>query len=103
MKMKKIYKQRRDFLIESLQSTFSNSVIISGYSTGLHLIAQFPRFHFTCQLLEEIKEAGVNVHPVEDHANVKGKHQDKLILGYGHLSHDQIKEGVTRLHRAITT
>ncbi|MFD0693228.1 PLP-dependent aminotransferase family protein [Paenibacillus sp. GCM10027628] len=101
MKMKKIYKQRRDFLIESLQSTFSNRVNISGYTTGLHLIAQFPGFHFTRQLLDEIKEAGVNVYPVEDHANVKDKHQDKLILGYGHLSEDQIKEGVIRLHNVI--
>ena len=38
---------------------------------------------------------------MEDHAIEKGKHHNRIILGYGHLKNEEIKEGVTRLHKAI--
>ncbi|WP_406654073.1 PLP-dependent aminotransferase family protein [Bacillus cereus] len=101
MKMKKIYKNRRDFLIQQLQSAFSNTINIFGYSTGLHLIVKFNQVQFTKELLEKIQQLGVKVYPVEDHAIEKGKHHNRIIIGYGHLTTEEIKEGVSRLQRAI--
>lgn len=101
MKMKKIYKNRRDFLIQQLQSAFSNTINIFGYSTGLHLIVEFNQVQFTKELLEKIQQLGVKVYPVEDHAIEKGKHHNRIIIGYGHLTTEEIKEGVSRLQRAI--
>ncbi|WP_044640528.1 MocR-like pyridoxine biosynthesis transcription factor PdxR [Risungbinella massiliensis] len=102
MKMKKIYKKRRDFLIHQLESIFSNKINIFGYSTGLHLIVEFDRFPFTKEAFEEIQRLGVKVYPVEDHTIEKGKHDNRIILGYGHLTKEEIREGVSRLHRAIS-
>lgn len=101
MKMKKIYKNRRDLLIQQLQSAFSNTINIFGYSTGLHLIVEFNQVQFTKELLEKIQQLGVKVYPVEDHAIEKGKHHNRIIIGYGHLTTEEIKEGVSRLQRAI--
>ncbi len=81
MKMKKIYKNRRDFLIHQLKSAFSNKINIFGYSTGLHLIVEFNQFQFTKELLAEVQQLGVKVYPVEDHAIEKGKHHNRIILG----------------------
>ena len=101
MKMKKIYKNRRDFLIQQLKSAFSNKINIFGYSTGLHLIVEFNQVQFTQELLEKTQQLGVKVYPVEDHAIEKGKHHNRIIIGYGHLTTEEIKEGVSRLQRAI--
>ncbi|PFV81350.1 GntR family transcriptional regulator [Bacillus sp. AFS059628] len=101
MKMKKMYKKRRNFLIHCLKTTFSNRVNIFGYSTGLHLIVELNESHFSKELLEWIERFGVKVYSVEDHTIEKGKHHNRIILGYGHLKNEEIKEGVTRLHKAI--
>ncbi|MEH6941697.1 PLP-dependent aminotransferase family protein [Bacillus sp. JJ722] len=101
LKMKKCYKQRRDFFIKCLHVTFGTNVTISGYSTGLHLIAAFQNINFTPEKIENLEIFGVKVYPVEDHTIHKGHYKNYLILGYGHLTTDQIQEGVTRLYKAI--
>ncbi|MGN4718444.1 PLP-dependent aminotransferase family protein [Bacillus cereus group sp. MYBK226-2] len=101
MKMKKMYKKRRNFLIHCLKTTFLDKVNIFGYSTGLHLIVELNECHFSKELIEWIERFGVKVYPVEDHTIEKGKHHNRIILGYGHLKKEEIKEGVTRLHKAI--
>lgn len=100
-KMKKYYKNNRDFLIQCLHTTFSNKIKILGYSTGLHLVVEMQNIHFSSALLEKIEQFGVKVYPVEDHSISKGKHNDQIILGFGHLKKDEIQEGITRLFCAI--
>ncbi|MCL1697187.1 PLP-dependent aminotransferase family protein [Lysinibacillus sp. BPa_S21] len=100
-KMKKFYKNQRDFLIQCLQTTFSNKVKISGYSTGLHLIAELEDIHFSKEVLFKIEQYGVKVYPVEDHTIEKGNYNNRIILGYGHLKKDEIEKGVTRLFQAV--
>ena len=100
-KMKKFYKNQRDFLIQCLQTTFSNKVKILGYSTGIHLIAELEDIHFSKELLFKIEQLGVKVYPVEDHSIEKGKNTNRIILGYGHLKKNEIEEGVTRLFQAV--
>ncbi|WP_332647272.1 MocR-like pyridoxine biosynthesis transcription factor PdxR [Lysinibacillus sp. 54212] len=102
-KMKKVYKKRRDFLIQCISTTFSNKANIIGYSTGLHLILELPDFPFTNQALRQIEQAGVKVYPVEDHTIEKGKHSNRIILGYGHLNNEEIQEGIHRLYNIICT
>ncbi|PER97245.1 GntR family transcriptional regulator, partial [Bacillus anthracis] len=48
-----------------------------------------------------IQQLGVKVYPVEDHAIEKGKHYNRIIIGYGLLTTAEIKEGVSRLQRVI--
>ncbi len=100
-KMKKIYQKKRDLLISCLRDKFINEIKITGQSTGLHLIVEFVSIKFTTDLLEEIKKTGVKVHPVEEHAFQKGFHSQKIIIGYSHLSPEEIKEGVSRLHSVL--
>lgn len=102
-KMKKVYKHRRDLLIHCLKSKFHNKVNIFGYSTGLHLIVEFNGLSFSKELLDKIQQFGVKAVPVEDHAIEKGKHRNRIILGYGHLKNNDIQEGVMRLNKAISS
>ena len=100
-KMKKFYKNQRDFLIQCLQTTFSNKVKILGYSTGLHLIAELEDIHFSKEVLFKSEQFGVKIYPVEDHTIEKEKYNNRIILGYGHLKKNEIEEGVRRLFHAV--
>lgn len=100
-KMRKLYKSKRAAFINCLQSEFGECVNITGHSTGLHLIVQFENIVFSKEKLQQIKKQGVKVYAVENHTLVKGHHKDKLILGYGHLTVNEMEEGVKRLKKAI--
>lgn len=96
-RVKKLYKKRRQYLIAALQHRFGEEVRIYGEAAGLHIVAAFPAVSFTPDVLAALAEAGVRVYPVEEHAIVKGKHLDKIIIGYGNASEAQIEEGVERI------
>ncbi|MGI2294947.1 PLP-dependent aminotransferase family protein [Paenibacillus sp. GXUN7292] len=100
-KMKKLYRRRRDCLMKSLVSHFSPSVHLSGYSTGLHFIAEFPDIAFNSGLCETLEKNGVKVYPVELHAINKDAQRNRIVLGFGNLSEDKIEEGVQRLASAL--
>ena len=96
-KMRKVYMKRREVLRRSLNDKFGQSVKISGDSTGLHLIADFKGVEFTEELIERLYQSNVKVYPVEHHTIQKGRHVNKVILGYGNLREEEIEEGVCRI------
>jgi GntR family transcriptional regulator / MocR family aminotransferase len=104
MKMKRIYRKRRDALIHNLEQAFGNRVHILGDATGLHLVVEFPGIDFTANaVMQSLVQAGVHVYPVEMHAVRKGEHRHQIILGYGNLTEEEIIEGVKRIAQAIGT
>ncbi|EIJ81732.1 transcriptional regulator, GntR family with aminotransferase domain protein [Bacillus methanolicus PB1] len=101
-KMKKIYKTRRDHVKKCLLEQFGDKVKLSGDSTGLHMIAEFQNIEFSNEKVKEIiAEHKVKIYPVELHTIQKGMHQNKIILGYGNLTLEEIKEGIHRLKNAL--
>lgn len=102
MKMKKVYRKRREVLITALTQHFPHELRISGDATGLHLIAEFPGRELTAPTFTALEEAGVRLYPVEAHAIRKGYHQDKVILGYGNLTPPEIEEGVQRMKKVLS-
>ncbi|MCK0471757.1 PLP-dependent aminotransferase family protein [Halalkalibacter sp. APA_J-10(15)] len=101
LKMKKVYRKRRDLLIHLLHKTFPNQLSITGHSTGLHLIAEWHDLHFSNKIIETIRTNGVYLYPVEDHSIEKGHHTKKVIFGYGHLNEEEIHEGIRRLSKIL--
>ncbi|MGG1660767.1 hypothetical protein [Brevibacillus sp. NRS-1366] len=68
-----------------------------GESAGLNIVAAFPGIRFTPDVFVSLEEAGVLLYPVEEHAIIKGRHEEKVIIGYGNVSEEQIVEGVSRM------
>lgn len=99
--MKKEYYKKRQVLIDSLNTNFRDEYVIKGHATGLHLVAEFKNVSFTEEVLQKIIQQKVKVYPVEKYAINKGRHRNKIILGYGHLSIGEIKEGVKRIKEGI--
>lgn len=100
-RMKKLYREKREMIIECLKSAFSDNMIISGDSTGLYVVAEFRNIDFSEDIMKKIHQQNVRIYRVEDHAMIKGKHTNKVIVGYGNLSRDEIKIGVERLKYAL--
>ena len=101
LKMKKLYKRRRDLLMSELKKSFSEKVTFLGYSTGLHIVTEWKDIIFSEQVMKRLEESHVKIYPVEDHSINKGKHRNRMIIGYGHLRSVEITEGVQRLKSAL--
>ena len=103
-KMRKLYKRKRACLLNSLSNHFGRNYEIKGQAAGLHLVAGFPGITFTQELTDILwSKYGLKVVPVERHSLVKdGSHKHEIVLGYSHLSEEEIEEGVRRLKLGLS-
>ena len=100
-RMKKIYRKRRDRLIECINEYFPDKVRIMGETAGMHIVAEFSDMEFSPELMKSIEGAGLKIFPVEEHAVIKGKHRNQIILGYAHLNNTDIRKGILRLKEVL--
>ncbi|MCB8815361.1 MocR-like pyridoxine biosynthesis transcription factor PdxR [Desulfosporosinus shakirovi] len=100
-KMRKIYGRRRQVLLDSLAETFGREWIAYGDSAGLHVAIDFPGRRFDQGFKSSCLKNGIYITPVESHCLEKGRHQSKLLMGYGHLEPDVIRKGVGLLSDII--
>ncbi|MDZ5471428.1 PLP-dependent aminotransferase family protein [Bacillus sp. 31A1R] len=101
-KMKRIYKQRREALVNSLKRHFPGCTIL-GHAAGMHLVAEFPNVSFTQQIIDWVCKHGVKIYSAEQYSLLKGSHENKIVLGYGSLSVEVIEEGVRRIKEAMVS
>ena len=100
-KMKKIYAERRRYLINLLETNFGEDLLVSGESAGLHVLLTFRDCTFSPEDFKRFWRYGVEVDGVEDYALEKGLHRNQLVLGYGNVDIDQIDKGIKQLYQAI--
>ncbi len=99
---RKVYRAKNNLLKKCLKEAFNNRIKILGCSTGIHLVVAFTDIVFNHEIQKKLKNAGVNVPPVSQHTIKKGMHEDKIMLGYGNLSSEQIIEGVRRMSKCLS-
>jgi GntR family transcriptional regulator/MocR family aminotransferase len=100
-RMRKVYSSRRIELLNLLKEYFKDSYQVWGDAAGLHMAVSFPGKHFNYEFVKESKMMGLHLTTVDYHSIEKGKHTDKLLLGYGHLSNEKLREGVAILYKLI--
>ena len=101
-KMRRLYGDRRKILLHSLSAAFGNTCRPWGDAAGLHLSAAFEGMSFDNAFFKHSLRQGVRAVPVLRHCIQKGRHTDKLLLGYGHLEAEEIEKGVRILHDIIS-
>lgn len=99
--MRKLYGGRRTVLLQALKASFGDTWRPWGDSAGLHLVVEFPGMRFDDRFIQKCGEFGIRIASVEEHSIRKGRHLNKLLLGYGHLEPAEIQEGVSLLHSFI--
>lgn len=95
--MRRVYAARRQTLMQSLDKYFGKNWSPCGDGAGLHVTIRFYGIRFDEALITHCLETGVFVVPLETHCIKKGKHEDALVLGFGHLNVEQIEQGVRQL------
>ncbi|RCX20100.1 GntR family transcriptional regulator [Anaerobacterium chartisolvens] len=100
-KMRRIYGQRRRVLLELFKEAFGSGWTPYGDAAGLHVAVDFPGIQFDEAFRKGCLQNGIYITPVEKHCIVREAHQSKLLIGYGHLEHDEIREGITMLRDAM--
>jgi GntR family transcriptional regulator/MocR family aminotransferase len=100
-KMRRVYGQRRQALLDALKESFGNGFIPWGDAAGLHLAVQFPGMCFDDAFHKACQDQSIYVTPVDRHCIIKGCHSDKLLLGYGHLTPEMIWAGIPLLAQAV--
>lgn len=99
--MRKVYGQRRQVLMEALKDTFGSGWVAYGDAAGLHVAVDFPAYSFEGNFQENCLQSGIYLKTVESHCIEKGRHQSKLLLGYGHLEPEEIRNGIMALRDCI--
>ncbi len=100
-RMKRVYGEKRNALLEALTHVFGDAVIPQGDASGLHIALQFPGCIFGDDFIEQCKKTGIRIQPVSKYSSNGADYQDTLLLGYGHLSIAQIRDGVKALEMVI--
>lgn len=100
-KMRRLYGERRSNLLQSLEAIFKKGWRPWGDAAGLHIALEFPGMRFDNEFAKKSKEWGIRITPVEYHSILKGRHLDKLLLGYGHLEPGEIHRGILLLRECM--
>lgn len=101
-KMKKIYSRKREHLLKELYVHFPDEFELKGQAAGLHVIIHFYNIIFTEELIRRIHSSLVKIYPVEKYALQNfGNHQNEILLGYAHLSKEDITKGIQILSKIL--
>ena len=101
-KMRKNYKEKHDYLLEQL-TDFEKAFTFSGENAGLHLLLTAKRKTPAEVLIEAAKKEEIKVYRVSDvPCGEKGseKYLHTVMLGYGALEKEEIRDGIEKLKRA---
>lgn len=102
-RIKKVYRERRDHLVELLENSFGNKIEITGSHTGLHMLVSFDVDLTEKKLVERAQKNGINVSGFKQFFNRKIDNSEKpsLVLGFGNLTEEDMDKAIEKLRRAI--
>ncbi len=103
-KMRKIYREKHDFLLSRL-SAFEKEFVISGENAGLHLLVKSRSHIPERELLETALKEGVKLYGISDACmgqaeNSRMIFEGTVLLGYGAMEKQELSEGIEALKKA---
>jgi GntR family transcriptional regulator / MocR family aminotransferase len=94
-RMRHVYRRRRDALIGALQRRRAG-VTIRGAAAGLHLVAMLPRGADERQVVRAAAHFDVRLYPLGEYWRDRPERAPQgLVLGYAHLTEEEILDGVS--------
>lgn len=95
-KMRKIYRDKHDFLLEQMKG-LEKDFVISGENAGLHLLLTSRYGISGKELLEKAKGQGIRLYGI---AGTDHPYGNTVLLGYGALRKEEIEQGIALLKKA---
>ncbi|HEY5556838.1 PLP-dependent aminotransferase family protein [Acetobacterium sp.] len=100
-KMRKVYKEKRMFLMDTLNQ-LKEKIAVTGENAGHHLLVQLKTGMTEEDMCERALKLGVKVYPISTYFinGVPEKYESMVLLGYGSLAYEEIDEGISILKKA---
>ncbi|KQV33770.1 PLP-dependent aminotransferase family protein [Massilia sp. Root335] len=101
-RMRRLYRQRRDALVEALDRHLGDRAVVEGASAGMHLALRLPAGGpADVEIVRRAREQGIVVNALSTHALPGGPPCNGLLLGYAQVPAERMDELVLRLAGAI--
>jgi GntR family transcriptional regulator/MocR family aminotransferase len=94
-RMRRLYRARRDALVALLREELGDVIAIGPAEAGIHLLAGLPPHVDDMALSRRARQKGMAVAPLSPH--YRGASRPGMLLGFGALDEDKLREGVRRL------
>ena len=96
-RMRKVYRQKLDIVMNALKSYCEQIAIIGGHS-GLHIVLQIKNGMMEEELVERAAEQNVKVYPLSDYMLVKKeRHTPTIVLGFAGIQMEELEEALNVL------
>lgn len=99
-RMRTLYDQRRQALVQALTSHLGQQVTILGENAGIHLMVQLHTNLSDEEIIYRAAEVGVGLVSAQQYY-LEAKRTGEFIFGYAELNEQQIQEGICRLANSI--
>ncbi len=99
-RMRMLYMNRRDMLVEALTSTLGQGIEIVSAGAGMHLVCLLPEGMNDRQVCAKAAEAGISVIPLST-CYLGKPARPGLVMGYGGTDRKDIETGVLRLAKIL--
>lgn len=99
-RMRSLYAERRQVLVEALNTHLGNRAIVFGEEAGMHVLVRFQTQMRDEVLIEQAAELGVGLSSAAANYLRSGV-TGEFIFGYADLAPEQIVEGVIRIARLL--
>jgi GntR family transcriptional regulator/MocR family aminotransferase len=99
-RMRRVYQARYRALTDAVSSTMGERVRIVGDSSGMHILLRVPG-RDAMELVALAEQAGCLVYPAAKHwSNPDAEAREFVMLGFGGMQEDMLREGVRKLSMA---
>ena len=95
-RMRKAYRVKHDEMLQLLKP-LSKKFIIQGENAGTYLTLRSREKRSEAELIELAGRVGVKVYGMSQHSGIEGEEYHTILLGFGGLSLQQIREGIKLL------
>lgn len=97
------YAAKRKAVLDAVAESFGNRARVLGDAAGLHLTLEVAGANFDQKYLDHCQAEGVRISTLAAYCPGTLGHRDKLLLGYGHLSREDICYGVKVLAESLNS
>jgi len=99
-KMRMLYKERKEFLIEELKRELGNLLKVKESDAGMHIVGLLPERFNDKKVSDLAKEKDLIVYPLSEYV-LKFKRGPGLVMGYTAFNKNKLKEGVQILKKVL--
>ncbi|QED46116.1 MocR-like pyridoxine biosynthesis transcription factor PdxR [Cytobacillus dafuensis] len=95
-KMRTAYRKKHLTLLQAIETYLPKEFEIIGENSGLHIVLKLPHYLTEQRAIQKAIDLGIRIYPASI-SYIEEPNTHMVILGYGGLTNDEIREGIFKL------